>query len=138
MKKIISLLISAALIASIFTGCGRTAQKTNDLTTPQNTNGNEKIAPPANEAVDDKKDENKIILEGEGNFSGIVDSNSVEIETKIPNSNEPFTVFRLDSGIRDSFTSKQLETGEKVKFTYYLVEGEQPVLTSIERVNPAE
>ena len=69
-----------------------------------------------------------------GRYVGQADSNFIEIEISgVPNEISA-KVFMLSQDIKDSFDELGLETGDNIKFNYYINENNQNVIVSIEKI----
>ncbi|NLJ30287.1 MAG: hypothetical protein GX424_01555 [Clostridiales bacterium] len=69
-----------------------------------------------------------------GRYSGQADSNFIEIKISgVPDENAA-KVFMLSENLKNEFNDLGLETGDDIKFDYYVNESEQNVLVSIEKI----
>jgi len=68
-----------------------------------------------------------------GRYSGQADSNFIEIKISgVPDENAA-KLFMLSEDLKNNFNDLKLETGDDVKFDYYVNEKEQNVIVSIEK-----
>lgn len=77
----------------------------------------------------------KVIKTDTGTYTGQVDNNSIEIRISgVQDESIAHRVFKISDEVRPTFEGMALEEGDMIKFQYYDVENQQPVLVSIERM----
>jgi hypothetical protein len=88
--------------------------------------GFEEIADPA---------EQQKMLTDSGTYVGQIDANSIEIKISGVPEEAASKAFQLEESLKDNFEQKHgLQSGDQVKFTYFVDEYERPILMTIEKI----
>ncbi len=109
-KRILTTLTALLLISILLVGC--TFSK------------NEKEKNPSDESAA------PVVHTEQGTFLGQIDNNSIEIEVKEGTEKMP-KAFRLSEEIKEKFADYNLNSGDKVSFSYTTPQEGQPLLTKI-------
>lgn len=72
-------------------------------------------------------------LAGSGRYEGQADSNFIEITIADGQGNAAFRAFQLNDALKERFDDLGLEIGDIIIFTYEEREGQNPLLTSLEK-----
>lgn len=131
MKKMLSILLTVALISTLSVGCTPKQKPVSSVqSSPVSTSSTSQPAqssqPPASSSSINNQEQ---VLAGTGTYNGQSDTNFVEI--KLDGTNNPIE-FNIEE-IKDSF--KGLNLGQKVKLTYKISDSKQYILKSIEKAN---
>lgn len=74
-------------------------------------------------------------LTGSGTYVGQIDTNSIEIKVSGVPDDTASKAFQLDEKLKDNFEAKHgLQSGDQVKFSYFVDEYERPILMTIEKI----
>lgn len=85
--------------------------------------------------IKDTKEEKQEALTGNGTYVGQIDANSIEIIISGVPEDEATKAFRLEEELKDDFEGKHgLQSGDEVKFTYFVDEYQRPILMTIEKI----
>jgi hypothetical protein len=75
------------------------------------------------------------MLTDSGSYVGQIDANSIEIKISGVPEDLASKAFQLDESLKDNFEEKQgLQSGDQVKFTYFVDEYERNILMTIEKL----
>ena len=86
-----------------------------------------------NEIKDIEEDQEP--LTDSGTYVGQIDANSIEIEISGVPQDEAAKAFQLKEELKDDFEGKHgLQSGDKVRFTYFIDEYQRPILMTIEKI----
>lgn len=84
------------------------------------------------ETETDAKVENKVVT---GEYVGLIDNNSIEIEISEASGETSASAFALGEEIKDNFEERfELESGDKVRIKYIPRENQQPLIIEIEKI----
>ena len=139
MKKIIFLISLLLLFAICVFGCTQNAdlqeQPEDSTPTEQTTDGSVVESPDqtTEEQMNGEEQAGETQTDS-GRYTGQVDSNFIEIMISgVPEENAA-KVFMLSPEIKENFDDLGLETGDNVRFDYYVNEYNQNVLIRIEKI----
>lgn len=83
---------------------------------------------------DTYKDEQMEIIEGK--YVGQIDSNSIEVKIKDPQSSEYiFKSFRLSNEVKEKFSTYSLDEGDNVRIKYNIEQNEASIIYQIDKIN---
>ena len=143
-RKLLIAVTLIVLLLMVFSGCSRNAGDKNpgpDPSTPpeitDNNNGQTDGQTP-----DPAGDENNNSDPGDaadtktdsGRYVGRADSNFIEINISGVPEEMAAKVFMLSDELKENFEDLGFETGDNVKFNYYVNDNGQNVITSIEKI----
>lgn len=158
MKKLLTLLVYAALVLALLTSCSEpkneaapksaettekaTDDKDNGELNKDNTEQGKDTAPENNNATEDNKNattENKEAAKetkiDSGRFNGLADANFFEVKISgVPDTIEP-KVFMLTEEVRQKFENLQLKQDDEIKLYYYETPDGQLAVTDIEKIS---
>lgn len=133
-------ILFAALVIAAFSDCSQTisgqskqpqtasaAIESSKPAAAQTSGLSPEIQKSAPERADDVKTDS-------GRYTGQADSNFIEIKISGVPDEKAAKVFMLSENLKKSFSDLGLETGDAVRFDYYVNEHQQNVLVKIEKI----
>ncbi|NLO76316.1 MAG: hypothetical protein GX092_05560 [Clostridia bacterium] len=127
-KHILSIFVILILTCNLLVACG-----SSDENNKQNQQS-EDINRQSEEISEEQKTPPVLEENHSGKYIGQIDNNSIEIEVT-NEAGETFPqAFQLSDEVKEDFESYNLETNDKISFTYDTPEIGNPIITKIEKV----
>ena len=133
MKKVIASIIMVLMLAGI-SGCLQYGSGKPDQLNGSQTTEEPEARPLISEATEAKVSHDKDSKTDSGRYVGQADNNFIEVQISGVPDTKDFKVFMLSKELKKTFEALKLETGENIKFQYYVNDNNQNVIVSIEKI----